>query len=236
MEQKHDVKSGCRYELKRHQNFLDKLSPDARRDLETIQIEVSHGANVVLFSESDDSRGLFIVLDGQVRVSIGSGDGRRLCLKIAKCGDVLGLAPVVFRERYDVTAQTLYPVKLAFIDRRDFARFLARHPEAYPAISEELTRNFNMACEQLRTLAFSATAPQKLAKLLLEWCEDDQVSGAGKVRFTLRHEDIGEFIGATRETVSRTLKSFKVSRLIAFEGSVLRIPSRAALEELAYSQ
>ena len=52
-------------------------------------------------------------------------------------------------------------------------------------------------------------------------------------RFSLTHEEIGEFLSASRETFTRTLSTFKSRRLVAFHGSILEIPSRAALEHPA---
>lgn len=215
--------------------FLDRLPVEVQRDLRSIQVAITRSANVVVFSEKDESRGLFVVLEGELRISIASSEGRRLGLKIARSGDILGLGAAVSGAPYDVTAETLYPAKLGFIDREAFTRFLARYPGVYPLITEELNQNFNMVCEQLRNVALSSTAPKKLAWLLLEWSESDQVSGSSRVRFTLKHEEIGEFIGATRETVGRTLRKFKLHNLIVFQGSTLTIPNRAALESVACS-
>jgi CRP/FNR family transcriptional regulator len=50
---------------------------------------------------------------------------------------------------------------------------------------------------------------------------------------SLTHEQIGEFIGASRETVTRTLSTFKSRHLVAQNGSTLTIPSRMALESYA---
>jgi CRP/FNR family transcriptional regulator len=49
----------------------------------------------------------------------------------------------------------------------------------------------------------------------------------------MTHEEIGEFIGASRETVTRTLSIFKNRRLVAQHGCTLTIPSRVALESYA---
>jgi CRP/FNR family transcriptional regulator len=46
----------------------------------------------------------------------------------------------------------------------------------------------------------------------------------------LTHEEIAEFIGSTRETVTRTLSDFKSRHLVTTKGSTLLIPNRAALE------
>jgi CRP/FNR family transcriptional regulator len=46
------------------------------------------------------------------------------------------------------------------------------------------------------------------------------------------HEEIGQMIGTTRETVSRLLADFKKRRLIQQRGATLLIPNRLALESL----
>jgi CRP/FNR family transcriptional regulator len=48
----------------------------------------------------------------------------------------------------------------------------------------------------------------------------------------LTHEEIAEFIGSTRETVTRTLSEFKTRQLVALHGSTLMISNRAALETI----
>ena len=102
-------------------------------------------------------------------------------------------------------------------------------------MTEELSRHVSMAFEQLRTVALSSSAPEKLARLLLEWSDSGQTTMecGSKVRFSMTHEEIGQFIGASRETVTRTLSTFKTRRLVAFQGSMLTIPSRTALASYA---
>ena len=51
--------------------------------------------------------------------------------------------------------------------------------------------------------------------------------------WSLTHEEIGDFIGTTRETVTRTLSAFKSRHLVTLHGSSLLILDRAALEGLA---
>jgi CRP/FNR family transcriptional regulator len=194
-----------------------------------------YAANVVLFSEREEAQGVYVVLDGEVRLSMNSTDGKRLSLRIAKKGDILGLSSTLSGNPYEVTAETLYPARIAPITRRDFLNFLARHPEVYQAVTEELSRHVSMAFEQLRTVALSSSAPEKLARLLLEWSDSGQTTKecGSKVRFSMTHEEIGQFIGASRETVTRTLSTFKTHRLVAFQGSMLTIPSRTALASYA---
>ena len=189
---------------------------------------------VLLFSEKAASTGIFIVVSGEVKLSINSSDGKRLILSIAKAGEVLGLSSALSGMPNEMTAEVLYPSRIAVIERDQFLGFMSRHPEVYQVITRELSLQYKVACEQLRTVALSGSAPEKLARLLLDWSENGQRTEAGtRFRFSLTHEEIGEFIGASRETVTRTLSIFKNRRLVAFHGSMLTIPSRGALESLA---
>lgn len=214
--------------------FIAKFSPAAQKDFLSLATASSYPANYVLFSEKEAPRGVYMVVEGEVKLSINSSEGRRLSLRIARKGEILGLTATLSGSPYEVTAETLYPAKIAPIARREFLGFMMRHPEAYQTVSEELTREFTLACEQLRTVGLSASAPEKLARLLLEWSENGQtVESGSKIRFSLTHEEIGEFIGASRETVTRTLTSFKNRHLVSFHGSTLTIPNKNALADFA---
>ena len=214
--------------------FLSKLAPAALADLDAMQCPTDYPVNKIVFSEREPARGVYVVLSGEVKLSINSSDGRRLSLRIAKKGEVLGLASTLSGSPYELTAETLYPARIAHIGRQAFLGFLSRHPEVYQAATEELSRHVSMACAQLRTVGLSATAPEKLARLLLDWSEGGQaIEGGTRFRFCLTHEQIGEFIGASRETVTRTMGTFKHRRLLSFQGSMLTIPNRSALANFA---
>ncbi|HKF49781.1 MAG TPA: Crp/Fnr family transcriptional regulator [Terracidiphilus sp.] len=214
--------------------FFSNWSPDALDEWAEMERAHSYGPNIVLFSERGQARGLFVVLEGEIRLSINSSEGKRLSLRIARKGDVLGLSSALSGTPYEVTAETLYPSKVAPIGRDQFMAFLTRHPELYRNVTDELSRHVSMACHQLRTVGLSSSAPEKLARLLLEWSENEHsTSACARVRFSLTHEEIGEFIGASRETVTRTLSTFKHRRLVLFHGSMLEIPSRTALASYA---
>ncbi len=217
--------------------FLNKLSPAALQDFQSMQFPSSYAANIVIFSEKDPAQGVYIVLEGEVKVSLNSSEGRRLSLAIARKGEILGMASTLAGSPYDVTAETLYPAKVAHIGRRDFLNFLTRHTEAYQTVIEELSRSVTRACDQLRTVGLSATAPEKLARLLLDWSDNGQATECGgrRFRFSMTHEEIGEFIGASRETVTRTLSTFKTRRLVDFKGSMITIPNRNALAHYAHA-
>jgi len=101
--------------------------------------------------------------------------------------------------------------------------------------ARQLGRNYRTAFEQVRLLGLSNSAAGKFARFLLEACERHRAeAGAGDhVKLSLTHEEIGQLIGASRETVTRLFSEFKSGALINVKGATLRVRDRAALEALA---
>lgn len=226
--------NGCGQQAPLVGEFLSKLSPQAMKDLESMMFPSAYPANMVLFSEDEPGPGVQVVIEGEVRLSMSSADGRRLALSIVRRGAVMGLVSTLTGKPCEMTAETLHPARIATIPGREFLAFLARHPDAYKAVTEELSRQMESACMQLRTVGLSNSAPEKLARLLLDWSQNGQSTTAGtRFRMALTHEQIGEFIGISRETVTRTFALFKTRHLIAFQGSTLTIPNLHALEQYA---
>lgn len=214
--------------------FAQKLSPAALADLTAIRLADMYQAGDILFSERQASTGIFLIREGKVRLSMNSTDGKRLSLRIAKAGDILGLTAALSGNKCESTAEALTAAKVIHISVDEFFGYLSRHPEVYRLASEEVSLQYTLACEQLRTVGLSSSAPEKLARLLLELSENGQATEHGtRFRFLLTHEQIGEFIGASRETVTRTLGSFKHRHLVALNGSMLTISNRHALENYA---
>ncbi len=221
----------------RKSEFFTQLPEAARADLESLLIPSAHPAHSVLFAETQPAAGIFVVLEGEVRLSINSSDGRRLSFRIARAGQVLGLSATLSGKAYEMTAETLYPARVAHLTAQTFLHFLARYPQVYQTVAQEMVRTYTAACEQLRTVGLSASAPQRLARLLLGWSETERISETGaRCRLAMTHEEIGEFIGASRETVTRTLSAFKHRRLVAMHGATLTIPNPDALATYANCQ
>jgi CRP/FNR family transcriptional regulator len=235
MQTMHNAVSGSPSHTPLAGDFFNKLSAGARHDLESMVHPSAYPSNIMLYSEKLIPQGIYIVVSGEVKLSMNSSDGRRLILRIAKAGEVLELASAVSGAQAEMTAETLYPSKIAIIERSEFLGFMGRHPEVYPALAVEISRSLNRTYEQLRTVGLSSSAPEKLARLLLDWGENGQKTEAGlRFHFPLTHEEIGEFIGTSRETVTRTLTTFKQRHLVACHGATLTIPNRMALETFAH--
>jgi CRP/FNR family transcriptional regulator, cyclic AMP receptor protein len=217
----------------RANGFFCQLSPAALKDFYAVKTSATYPAGALLFLEKQEPRGVFVLCAGEVKLSISSSAGKTLILRIARPGEILGLMAAMSDSPYEVTAETLHPCQVAFIRRDDFLRFVAKHSEVYQGVVRQLNTLYSGACQQLRTVGLSASAPEKLARLLLDWSAEAKETKQGvPIKLPLTHEEIAEFIGSTRETVTRTFSEFKNRQLVTLQGSTLTISNRPALEAI----
>ncbi len=214
-------------------NFFCQLTPPALKEFNAMRTTATYPGGAILYLEKQDPRGIFVLCAGEVKLSISSSTGKTLILRIAKPGEILGLMAVLANTPYEVTAETLHPCQVAFVRRDDFLRLVAKYPEMHNGIAKQLTTLYSGACEQLRTVGLSASAPEKVARLLLDLSSEGKQTKTGtQIKVPLTHEEIAEFVGTTRETVTRTLSEFKNKHFVILQGSNLTIANRPALESI----
>jgi CRP/FNR family cyclic AMP-dependent transcriptional regulator len=196
----------------------------------------TYPGGAVLFVEGQMPRGGLVLCSGKVKLSTTSRDGKVLILKMATPGEALGLSAVISGTPYELTAETVGPCQVNFIDRETLMKLLDKYGELGLHSAQALSREFQSAYRDIHELVLARSSAGKLARLLLSWGgRREWESGASEVRIrsSLTHEEIAQMIGSSRETVTRLLSELKKKELIRLEGSILVIRNRPALEALA---
>jgi CRP/FNR family transcriptional regulator len=215
------------------EGFFCRLPKADMEAFQKIKFTLAYPAGAILFAEGQPCRGIYILCRGRVKLSSTSSAGHTLILKVARPGEVLGLNTTVSRLSHEMTAETGQPCQLNFVKRDDFLQFLAGHPEASMQAAIHLSRECQQAYQQIRSFVMRS-APQRIARLILDWShEGASAVQARGIKVALTHEEIGQIIGMSRETVTRTLADFRKQRFASLHGSTLLIQNLAALEELA---
>ena len=89
------------------------------------------------------------------------------------------------------------------------------------------------AYQQLRSFTMSSSS-QRMARLILEWSQEDSgPATAHGIKVALTHDEIAQIIGMSRETVTRTLASFRKQGIASLEGSTLLIQNMSVIHQLA---
>ena len=145
----------------------------------------------------------------------------------------MGLAGTLSGKAYELTAEALEPLQANFIPREAFLHFLREHGEAAVRVAEILSKIYHATLLEVRYLGFSSSTTEKLARFLLDLpAAPAQNNGHLRATLTLTHKEIGEMIGASRETVTRLFAHFKREGLIEVHGSSLIIMNKSNLEKM----
>ena len=94
-------------------------------------------------------------LQGALKLTTSSRDGRLLLLRIAGPGDVLGLASVLKATNHEVTAEALEECEVRVIAREDFIEFMNEFREVGWNSAEAVAREYGSAVLSARRLALS---------------------------------------------------------------------------------
>ena len=209
------------------------------RDLEALQAMSSlatYPKGSLLFVEGQESRGIFILCNGRVKLSAGTADGKSLIVRFAVGGEIIGLPGTISAKPYELSAETLEPLQANFIGRESFLRFLREHGAAALRVAQILSDIYYATCREVRYLGLSSSAAEKLARFLLDWNENHSVNpDSARSVLALTHEEIAEMLGTSRETVSRLFADFKRQQLVEVRGSSLVITDKAGLQQFLTS-
>jgi CRP/FNR family transcriptional regulator, cyclic AMP receptor protein len=217
----------------RSDDFFCALSQESLEAFNKIKHSAFFPERAVIFMEGQTPRGIFMLCQGQAKLSTTARDGKTLILRIAKAGEVIGLHAVVTRKAYEATVETMQPCQMNFVNRDDFLRFLKEHGDACLQAAQQISRECRDAYEMVRSIGLSHSVCTRVAKWLLESASDGKVTkGVIRASLALTHEDIAQLTGTSRETITRILSEFRKKDIVELKGSTLIIHNKPALERL----
>jgi len=203
-------------------------------DFEKSRLSTIHRRGTLLFVEGQQALGVFLVVAGAVKVSISSARGRVLILRIAQPGDLLGVKSTLLGLPYEATAETLRQCRTVFIPQAEFHALHHRDEQFREAVLAALGHYVSTLIDATRRLMLSETAAEKLAWLLLKWCDEHGVVEPRgiRIRNEFTQEEMANMICASRETVTRLLGEFRRHGFIQMAANNLFINNRRGLESI----
>ena len=189
----------------------------------------------VLIAQDQPAREIAIVCAGHVKISTSSQTGKRICLGIAGPGAVLGLTAAISRTPHQVSIEALEPCQVRIIKTDRFLELLRKDSVAGLATIKSLSNEVRKMYRCVRLIGLSHSATQKLAQVLIRWDmhEEDEPKNKPHLRFPLTHKELAEFVGLSRETVTRLLGTFEQRDIIHCQGTTLVIEDERTLRALA---
>jgi CRP/FNR family transcriptional regulator len=181
-------------------------------------------AGSVLFREHDACGGFPMVVSGRARISRRLPDGRELVLYDVGPGEscVLSTSCLLGNARYNAHGISETDVELVLLPPALFDRLVAEHPPFRIAVFNQFGERLVRLVELAEAVGFQRVE-QRLAAALL---------GSGR-ELTTSHERLAQRLGASRETVSRALKTFEGHGWIRLRRGAIEIVQPQALRAMA---
>ncbi len=168
-------------------------------------IRIKKGASV--FEIGDPADFLYIVQDGSVKLFGSYPSGKNVTFAIAALGDTLNGA-ALFAKTYFMSAQAVTDSALLRISRKDFLRFLGK----YQSIAVQIIRlsAWRLKTEYERMMNIQTEeVEQRLSECLLA------LSSKFGPTFTLKREELADYVGTTKETAIRVMSRLKREGIIS---------------------
>lgn len=160
-----------------------------------------------LCHEGDVLDTLFIVNDGKVKLSKFNVEGKEQILRILSSGDIFGEYHLfVAGEPYNYTATTLSNTKICTLSKEKMDYLLRKHPHLSSQLLAEVSKKLIVTENLVQNLS-NVQTDAKIAYILLELAEKYglETDKGTEINLPLTREELANYAGVTRETMSRRL-------------------------------
>lgn len=176
---------------------------------------------------------IYIVLSGSFKSSLFTPDGRDQIIAFSMPGDLLGVDGI-YQNRHLWNVSALENSEVLVIPYLEFQLLAAKDLELQSSFNRILSHEI-IKKNQIQMYLNTMTAEEKLATFTLNMSYKYHLRGLPSQEFQLKmsRSDIANYLGLKLETVSRTLKKLKISKILEIELKRVKICNLDKLIELA---
>ncbi len=182
---------------------------------------VSFGAGQLIFTRGDKGRDIYLVVQGRVRLSVLTAEGRELSFAHAEAGSVFGEIAMLDEGPRSADATAVVITEALCLGRSAFMRLSATRPHLVEAVVHFLCQRIRDADQQLEAIAL-CPIEVRLARFFLTAARQkspDAIDGSVAIDLGMSQGELAMLIGASRPKVNTALSMLESSRAIARKGN-----------------
>jgi len=209
-----------------------KLNPQQIDRLVSCMVEKSVVRGTIIFAKDDPGSGLFTIRRGTVKMTVPSVDGHEAVFNFMTDGDIFGEIALLDGRQRSTDAVAVTDCEMFVIERRDFLPLVQEEPQIALKLFEIVCARLRQTTQQAESLMF-LHLPGRLAKALLQ--RSALVGGACEPKIGITQKDLGNLVGASRESTNRQLRLWEQQGWVRIERGGIVILLMKALERIAES-
>jgi CRP/FNR family transcriptional regulator/CRP/FNR family cyclic AMP-dependent transcriptional regulator len=194
--------------------------------LASLLIERRFPRNKTIVEEGLTGDYMYVIREGQVKVTKLSSDGREKILELLDEGDFFGEMSLLDSAPRSATVKTMNESRVLALSRADFLTLLRRSPDLAMAVIQELTRRLRAVDEQASSLSFQRVK-ERTRGVLVRLARSETGAPGRLATPPLTHQQIADMIGTSRETVTRVVKGLKQDGWLQQDGKRYLVPPEA---------
>ena len=203
-------------------SLFDGIGGAALDRLVTGAILVRAPSRTVIFKCGDASRGVYIVVSGQVKLSLQGAQGAEQVVELVGPGGVFGEIAVFLNGPHVVMAESLADTQLVLIAKANVLAELERTPEFMRGMVAILSRRLQHLLGALEDCTLRS-GTERVVDYLLNRLPPDAVNGHAILTLPAKKGIIASQLNLTHEHFSRLLHELVTEALIEVEGRRVRI-------------
>jgi CRP/FNR family cyclic AMP-dependent transcriptional regulator len=184
----------------------------------------------IVFWEGDRAQGLFLLVEGAVKIFKTSSAGREMMLDLVTAPSSIAELPLFDGGPYPASARTVRPATTLFINKTDFYQACRQNPDLPLKMLAVVGRRLRTLVVVVESITFGSVT-KRLARLLLDLSTEHQEGG-----MTITHQELASRLGTVREVVSRNLARFRVQGFVKIEGREITVIDPEGLRAEAESE
>lgn len=174
----------------------------------------------VIFTEGNISNTLYFINQGRIKLYKYTKDGKEQILHILSEGEFFGELELIKPSKYRFNAKSIVDAKICTLSKDEMKSIIMRNPEIGIKVLEAIGERLSKIESLVQNLATN-DVDSRMAYLLMDLMEKygESIENSISVKLQLSREDMANYIGVTRETISRKLKKFEDEKLIKIVGT-----------------
>jgi len=168
-----------------------------------------------IFHQQDAAGGLYLILSGAVKISRGGRDGREVIVAVLRQGNFFGEMSLIDGQPRSASASAAQATRLLVLDREHFQRHVLAQPRIVAKLLRELSKRIRAANQSIENLALGSVYDRLFHLLGHLGRRTPLKDGMGTVERVPTHQELAEMVGASRETITRTLTQMEKKGLIS---------------------
>lgn len=208
--------------------WIDALSAPIKETVLDHMKPVRARAGSLLYERHSESKGLYLISSGNIRLFSLAPDGRELTYKIYGPNESFGDVAAIDGNPYPLSADAMTDCNLSFLSRANLTALRERFPAIETALlnlTVRIARTSVMFIEEATLFPLNARIASRLSFL----ASSASARGESVAELKIAQKDIGVMVGASRQAVNKVLSEFQALDLIETSYGSVRIKDRKGL-------